>query len=54
MILPFPVEVGMRAFMNILSGFLAWLCRAFEVRSEIIADGRRGNLPPPSGGIASF
>ena len=44
----------MRVIMTLLSAWLTWLCEMFEVRAETIADGRRGNLPPPSGGIASF
>jgi hypothetical protein len=36
--------------------FVAWLarlCRLFDVTPESLRNGRRGNLPPPQGGIGS-
>ena len=37
-----------------LSAFLAQLCRLFDVTPASITKDRHGNLPPPSGGAASF
>jgi hypothetical protein len=49
----------MRAFVALLSGYLAWLCKVFQVTPSSIERDRlgrerRGNLPPPSGGVASY
>lgn len=44
----------MRAFASLLSGYAAWLCKLFSVTPESIVKDRRGNLPPPSGGIGAF
>ena len=44
----------MRTIVDWLSAFLAQLCRLFNVTPESITQDRRGNMPPPSGGIASF
>jgi hypothetical protein len=44
----------MRALMSLLSAYLVGLCRIFQVSPESITKDRRGNMPPPSGGIASF
>ena len=43
----------MRAFMSLLSAYLVQLCKFFSVTPESITKDRRGNMPPPSGGIAS-
>jgi hypothetical protein len=43
----------MRWVIDKLAAFLALLCRAFDVPLENLDDGRRGNLPPPEGGISS-
>jgi hypothetical protein len=37
-----------------MSAFLAQLCRIFDVTPASITRDRRGNLPPPSGGVSSF
>ena len=39
--------------MKILKAYLTWLCKIFGVTPDTLRNGRRGNLPPPSGGIAS-
>jgi len=46
----------MRALISLLSIFTARLCQIFQVTPESITpeDRRRGNMPPPSGGIASY
>jgi hypothetical protein len=44
----------MRWILDKLAGFLTFLCRAFDVPPENMDDGRRGNVPPPSGGISSL
>jgi hypothetical protein len=44
----------MRAIERWLTAFTYWLCRIFDVRPETISKNRRGNLPPPEGGIASY
>ena len=43
----------MHWILDKLSAFLAFLCRIFDVPPEQMDDGRRGNLPPPEGGISS-
>jgi hypothetical protein len=47
-------RTGMRMLASLLSRYLTWLCRVFQVTPESITKDRRGNMPPPSGGIASF
>jgi len=44
----------MRTTVNWLSALLAQLCRLFDVTPASITQDRRGNMPPPSGGIGSF
>jgi hypothetical protein len=46
----------MRKLISFLSTVTSWLCQIFEVTPESITpkEERRGNLPPPSGGIASY
>jgi hypothetical protein len=44
----------MRTIVDWLSAFLAQLCRLFNVTPESITQDRRGNMPPPSGGISAY
>jgi len=44
----------MRKVVSLLAAYLVWLCKIFEVTPESITKDRRGNLPPPSGGVASY
>jgi hypothetical protein len=44
----------MRWILDKLAEFLSFLCRIFDVPPENMDDGRRGNTPPPSGGISSL
>ena len=44
----------MRWYLDKLAAFLAILCRMFDVPPDNLDDGRRGNLPPPEGGISSI
>lgn len=44
----------MRDIVSLLSSYVVLLCKAFEVTPESLTKDRRGNMPPPSGGIASF
>jgi hypothetical protein len=44
----------MRWILDKVAGFLSFLCRIYDVPPEKMDDGRRGNLPPPSGGISSL
>jgi len=37
-----------------LAGVLAKLCALFEVSPNGLRQGRRGNQPPPEGGISSY
>ena len=39
----------MKVIESLLTEFLAFLCRLFEVTPESFGRGRRGNLPPPQG-----
>jgi hypothetical protein len=45
---------AMRAIERWLVAFTYWLCRIFDVRPESLSKKRRGNLPPPEGGIAAY
>ena len=38
----------------ILSAYIAGLYKIFGVTSASITDDRRGNMPPPSGGVRTF
>ena len=38
----------------VFAGFLTMLCQLLLVTPESITKDRRGNLPPPSRGIAAF
>lgn len=38
----------------VFAGFVSLLCQVLLVTPESISKDRRGNLPPPSGGIAAF
>jgi hypothetical protein len=42
-----------RSFKRI-AAFVAGLCRALAVTPQSIRNDRRGNLPPPEGGLAAF
>jgi hypothetical protein len=44
----------MRKLVSVLAAYLAWLCKTLQVSPETIAKDRRGNMPPPSGGIVSY
>ena len=48
----------MRATLDWLAAYMAFLCRIACriacVCPETLRRGRRGNLPPPSGGVASY
>lgn len=49
----------MRAIEKWLAAYLAWLCKIFEVtpdsiRKDRLGHAKRGNQPPPQGGIASY
>jgi hypothetical protein len=43
----------MRRVLAMLAAVLAALSRVFDVPPESMDDGRRGNLPPPEGGISA-
>ncbi|CAN7652073.1 hypothetical protein LJR090_001427 [Bosea sp. LjRoot90] len=44
----------MRAVMQLLSAYSSWLSRVLLVSPEFITKDRRGNMPPPSGGIGAY
>lgn len=44
----------MRTFAHLLLAYLTWLCDALRVSPDTLTKDRRGNLPPPSGGIGSY
>lgn len=44
----------MRKIMSVLQAYLVWLCKMFQVTPESITADRRGNMPPPSGGIGAY
>jgi hypothetical protein len=44
----------MRAVMQLLSAYSSWLSRMLLVSPELITKDRRGNMPPPSGGIGAY
>jgi hypothetical protein len=44
----------MRTLISLLATYTAWLCKVFAVTPESITKDRRGNLPPPSGGIGAY
>ena len=44
----------MHTIMRLLSGYVARLCAIFQVTPESLTKDRRGNMPPPSGGIGSY
>jgi hypothetical protein len=44
----------MRKLVSLLAAYLVWLCKTLQVTPESITQDRRGNMPPPSGGIASY
>lgn len=44
----------MVAITLVFAGCLTLLCQLLQVTPESITRDRRGNLPPPSGGIGAF
>jgi hypothetical protein len=44
----------MRAFATVLRAYMSLLCKALLVTPDFITKDRRGNLPPPSGGVGAF
>lgn len=44
----------MRAVATVLRAYMSLLCKALLVTPEFITRDRRGNLPPPSGGVGTF
>ncbi|MFI5012205.1 MAG: hypothetical protein ACHQAY_07655 [Hyphomicrobiales bacterium] len=44
----------MRAIGKWLSTVLVRLCRIFTVTPDRLVKDKRGNLPPPDGGIAAY
>jgi len=44
----------MRTIMRLLTAYVAQLCNIFQVTPGSITQDRRGNMPPPSGGIGSY
>jgi hypothetical protein len=44
----------MRALAELLLAYLNWLCNAFRVTPDSLTKDRRGNMPPPSGGIGAY
>jgi hypothetical protein len=44
----------MRAIEKFFSAWIAWLCDLFEITPESLYNDRRGNQPPPTGGIGAF
>ena len=44
----------MRAIMRLLSAYMTRLCGIFQVTPESLTRDRRGNMPPPSGGIGAY
>ena len=45
---------AMRKLISLLTAYTVLLCKMFRVTPESITKDRRGNMPPPSGGIASY
>ena len=44
----------MRLITDWLSAFTSACCRLFDVTPNHLRNGRRGNLPPESGGFANY
>lgn len=44
----------MRAIVQLLSAYLTCLFKALQVTPDSITKDRRGNMPPPSGGIGAY
>jgi hypothetical protein len=44
----------MRAIAKWVTAFATWLCGIFTVTPDSLVKDKRGNSPPPSGGIGSF
>jgi hypothetical protein len=45
---------AMRSMKTLIAAFVTWLCGVFRVTSDVLIRDKRGNLPPPSGGIGSY
>jgi|tagenome__1003787_1003787.scaffolds.fasta_scaffold16110868_1 hypothetical protein len=46
-------ELGV-AIVRWLTSYTVWLCRSFDVTPDYINRNKRGNLPPPTGGIGAY
>jgi len=44
----------MRKIVALLRAYLVGLCKIFQVTPDAITSDRRGNQPPPSGGIGTY
>jgi hypothetical protein len=44
----------MRKVIPLLTAYFVWLCKIFQVTPDSITKDRRGNMPPPSGGIGAY
>jgi hypothetical protein len=44
----------MRAITAWISAFLTRLCTILQVTPQALVKDKRGNLPPPSGGIGAY
>jgi len=44
----------MRAVVQLLSAYSSWLSWVLLVSPEFITKDRRGNMPPPSGGMGAY
>jgi len=42
------------AIVRWLTSYTVWLCKWFDVSPDYINRNKRGNLPPPSGGIGAY
>ena len=42
------------AIVRWLTSYTVWLCKWFDVSPNYINRNKRGNLPPPSGGIGAY
>jgi hypothetical protein len=44
----------MRVIWTWIVAFVSGLCRMFIVTPDSLIRGKRGNLPPPSGGLGAY
>jgi hypothetical protein len=42
------------ALVRFLTSYTVWLCKWFDVSPDFINRDKRGNLPPPAGGIGAY